>query len=166
MCIGAWPSPQNPARVPPSFRLGRRKPFILFGYILWGLSTVLFPSGARIDGLGAEAICMQCHQGLAFPTADELRQEREMLEKTGKVPPLELPRLFPTSKGADSRWHEALGRSTLAFSRRRSSCSEDTRKRCSKRHCSPMGALSFGVRPTAVPRRLRESRAARSRGVR
>jgi hypothetical protein len=53
--------------------------------------------------------CMQCHQGLAFPTADELRQEREMLEKTGKVPPLELPRLFPTSQGDDSRWHEALG---------------------------------------------------------
>jgi hypothetical protein len=27
------------------------------------LSTVLFPSGVRIDGLGHEAICMQCHQG-------------------------------------------------------------------------------------------------------
>ena len=29
-------------------RLGRRKPFILFGYILWGLSTVLFPTVAYI----------------------------------------------------------------------------------------------------------------------
>ena len=28
-----------------------------------GLSTVLFPSGKRIDGLGSEARCMQCHQG-------------------------------------------------------------------------------------------------------
>lgn len=29
-------------------RLGRRKPFILFGYILWGLSTILFPMVAYI----------------------------------------------------------------------------------------------------------------------
>jgi MFS family permease len=29
-------------------RLGRRKPFILFGYILWGLSTILFPTVAYI----------------------------------------------------------------------------------------------------------------------
>jgi MFS family permease len=29
-------------------RLGRRKPYILFGYILWGLSTVLFPTVAYI----------------------------------------------------------------------------------------------------------------------
>jgi MFS family permease len=29
-------------------RLGRRRPFILFGYILWGLSTVLFPTVAYI----------------------------------------------------------------------------------------------------------------------
>jgi hypothetical protein len=28
-----------------------------------GLDTVLFPSGKRIDGLGNEARCMQCHQG-------------------------------------------------------------------------------------------------------
>ncbi len=28
-----------------------------------GLDTVLFPSGERVDGLGAEARCMQCHQG-------------------------------------------------------------------------------------------------------
>ncbi|MCK6481459.1 MAG: cytochrome c3 family protein [Planctomycetes bacterium] len=27
------------------------------------LSTVLFPSGKRVDGLGMEARCMQCHQG-------------------------------------------------------------------------------------------------------
>jgi hypothetical protein len=27
------------------------------------LDTVLFPSGLRVDGLGAEARCMQCHQG-------------------------------------------------------------------------------------------------------
>src|SRR5512143_91581 len=29
-------------------RWGRRRPFILFGYILWGLSTVLFPTVAYI----------------------------------------------------------------------------------------------------------------------
>ena len=29
-------------------KFGRRKPFILFGYILWGLSTVLFPTVAYI----------------------------------------------------------------------------------------------------------------------
>lgn len=29
-------------------RFGRRKPFILFGYILWGLSTILFPTVAYI----------------------------------------------------------------------------------------------------------------------
>jgi MFS family permease len=29
-------------------RWGRRKPFILFGYILWGISTVLFPTVAYI----------------------------------------------------------------------------------------------------------------------
>jgi MFS family permease len=30
-------------------RWGRRRPFILFGYILWGLSTVLFPTVAYIE---------------------------------------------------------------------------------------------------------------------
>lgn len=30
-------------------RWGRRRPFILFGYIFWGLSTVLFPSTAYIE---------------------------------------------------------------------------------------------------------------------
>ncbi len=29
-------------------KLGRRKPFILFGYILWGVSTVLFPTVAYV----------------------------------------------------------------------------------------------------------------------
>jgi len=29
-------------------RLGRRKPFILFGYILWGISTIIFPLTAYI----------------------------------------------------------------------------------------------------------------------
>src|SRR5512133_3294571 len=29
-------------------RWGRRRPFIFFGYILWGLSTVLFPTVAYI----------------------------------------------------------------------------------------------------------------------
>ncbi len=29
-------------------KLGRRKPFILFGYVLWGISTVLFPTVAYI----------------------------------------------------------------------------------------------------------------------
>lgn len=54
--------------------------------------------------------CGQCHQGLSLPTGEELRRERQVLEQTGKVPPLELPRIFPTSKGRDFRWHEKLGR--------------------------------------------------------
>ena len=33
-------------------RMGRRKPFILFGYILWGLATALFPTVAFIKTLG------------------------------------------------------------------------------------------------------------------
>ncbi len=33
-------------------RWGRRRPFILFGYILWGLSTVLFPMVAYIKAAG------------------------------------------------------------------------------------------------------------------
>jgi len=33
-------------------RWGRRRPFILFGYILWGLSTVLFPTVAYIKVTG------------------------------------------------------------------------------------------------------------------
>jgi len=54
--------------------------------------------------------CGPCHQGSAMPTAEQLRQEGEMLEKTGKVPPLESTRILPTSKGHDSRWHAKLGR--------------------------------------------------------
>ena len=54
--------------------------------------------------------CGQCHQGLSMPTGDELRQERKIMEETGKPPPLDLPRILPTSKGRDSRWHEKLGR--------------------------------------------------------
>jgi hypothetical protein len=54
--------------------------------------------------------CGQCHQGLALPTGGELRREQELLATTGQVPPLELPRILPTSKGRDSRWHEKLGR--------------------------------------------------------
>src|SRR5690606_17453723 len=29
------------------------------------LATVIFPSGVQLDGLGAEARCMTCHQGRA-----------------------------------------------------------------------------------------------------
>jgi hypothetical protein len=54
--------------------------------------------------------CGQCHQGAAIPTAEQLRQEGEMLEKTGEVPPLDSSRILPTSEGQDSRWHEKLGR--------------------------------------------------------
>lgn len=35
-----------------SDRLGRRKPFILFGYALWGISTILYPTVAYIKELG------------------------------------------------------------------------------------------------------------------
>jgi len=38
-------------------RLGRRRPFILFGYILWGLSTALFPTVAYIK-VSSVAIAM------------------------------------------------------------------------------------------------------------
>ena len=53
--------------------------------------------------------CMQCHQGLSPPTAAQLRQEGQMLEQTGKVPPLVVAQTLPTARGADSRWHEKLG---------------------------------------------------------
>jgi MFS family permease len=33
-------------------RWGRRRPYILFGYIFWGLSTVLFPTVAYIESIG------------------------------------------------------------------------------------------------------------------
>ena len=33
-----------------------------------------------------------------------------MMEETGKPPALDLPRILPTSKGRDFRWHEKLGR--------------------------------------------------------
>ncbi len=32
--------------------IGKRKPFILYGYILWGLSTVIFPTTAFIKNIG------------------------------------------------------------------------------------------------------------------
>jgi MFS family permease len=35
-----------------SDRLGRRKPFLIYGYILWGITTALFPSAALIRPLG------------------------------------------------------------------------------------------------------------------
>lgn len=37
-------------------RWGRRRPFILFGYILWGLSTVLFPTVAYIKATSLAVI--------------------------------------------------------------------------------------------------------------
>jgi len=37
-------------------RWGRRKPFILFGYILWGISTVLFPTVAYIQVTGIAVV--------------------------------------------------------------------------------------------------------------
>ena len=58
--------------------------------------------------------CSQCHQGLAIPTAAQLREERQMFTATGKVPPLELPRLLPTSKGEDYRWHKKQGKLLLS----------------------------------------------------
>ena len=54
--------------------------------------------------------CGQCHQGLSMPTGDDLRQERKIMEETGKPPALNLPSIQPTSKGQDFRWHEKLGR--------------------------------------------------------
>ena len=37
-------------------RWGRRRPFILFGYILWGLSTILFPTVAYIKTTGLAVV--------------------------------------------------------------------------------------------------------------
>ena len=37
-------------------RMGRRKPYILFGYILWGLATALFPTVAFIKTLGLAVV--------------------------------------------------------------------------------------------------------------
>jgi MFS family permease len=37
-------------------RLGRRKPYILFGYILWGLATALFPTVSFIKSIGAAVV--------------------------------------------------------------------------------------------------------------
>lgn len=37
-------------------RLGRRRPFILFGYTLWGLSTILFPTVAYIKLTGLAVV--------------------------------------------------------------------------------------------------------------
>lgn len=37
-------------------RMGRRKPYILFGYILWGLATALFPTVAFIKSLGVAVV--------------------------------------------------------------------------------------------------------------
>jgi hypothetical protein len=31
------------------------------------LTSVVFPSGAKVDGLGPEAVCMECHQGITAP---------------------------------------------------------------------------------------------------
>ena len=37
-------------------RMGRRKPYILIGYILWGLTTALFPTVAYIQVLGVAVV--------------------------------------------------------------------------------------------------------------
>ncbi len=37
-------------------RWGRRRPFILFGYILWGLSTIVFPTTAYIQTTGLAVV--------------------------------------------------------------------------------------------------------------
>ena len=37
-------------------RFGRRKPFILFGYILWGISTIVFPTVAYIKSTSLAVI--------------------------------------------------------------------------------------------------------------
>jgi len=37
-------------------RWGRRRPFILFGYILWGLSTILFPTVAYVKAASAAVV--------------------------------------------------------------------------------------------------------------
>lgn len=37
-------------------RMGRRKPYILFGYIMWGISTVLFPTVAYVKVIGVAVV--------------------------------------------------------------------------------------------------------------
>ena len=60
--------------------------------------------------LNRRVSCGQCHQGLRLPTATELREERERLETTGKVPPMKPFTPLPTTKGRDFRWHVSLGK--------------------------------------------------------
>ncbi|NHJ87243.1 MAG: MFS transporter, partial [Asgard group archaeon] len=39
-----------------NIKLGRRKPYILFGYILWGIITAIFPTVALIQNLGIAVV--------------------------------------------------------------------------------------------------------------
>ncbi len=47
-----------------SDRLGKRKPFILMGYILWGLSTVLFPTTAYIKSAAMAVVMVIIADGI------------------------------------------------------------------------------------------------------
>jgi hypothetical protein len=61
-------------------------------------------------GQSRRVSCMQCHQGIELPSAADLQRERRVFEETGKMPPLELPRLLPWMKGQDMRFHQKLGK--------------------------------------------------------
>ncbi len=45
-------------------KLGRRKPFILFGYILWGVSTVLFPTVSYIQSTSLAVLMVIVADGM------------------------------------------------------------------------------------------------------
>lgn len=54
--------------------------------------------------------CSPCHQGLALPSAADLRAESEAMAATGKPPPLPVFKPLPSSQGKDFRWHPTLHR--------------------------------------------------------
>jgi hypothetical protein len=52
--------------------------------------------------------CVQCHQGIGFPTTEYLRQEHAAIEADRELPTWDLPTILPTTKGRDFRWHPQI----------------------------------------------------------
>ncbi|MGM9974615.1 MAG: MFS transporter, partial [Clostridiaceae bacterium] len=47
-----------------SDRIGKRRPFILLGYVLWGISTILFPTTAYIRNIGLAVVLVIIADGV------------------------------------------------------------------------------------------------------